>query len=298
MKVKLTDQMGNMKIVEFSEFETYGIKVDPLNNIELSDKNVADGGHNGQRIKAEVKVAIGNNQETYSGETPTALTVNKDQSAQPTDVLAANQGDKATTTVKGKATAGAKVEVKNAASDVIGTVDKVPADGEFQVEVTKQAEKAKVTVTATESGKIESAPQEATVMRDKNSDWKDDKGGNVDIEKPVVDPVKVGDESVKVQTPGDGITKISVKDEKGNTIDVVKDGDVWKVDEKPVEKDGNKLVIPTKDKQLEFGPNETVEITNHDAEGNEGKTIVATKPANLNQWKIQKLIQYQQKQQR
>ncbi|MUP49110.1 hypothetical protein C3L57_07930, partial [Veillonellaceae bacterium M2-8] len=75
MTVLLTDQMGNMKIVDFSEFETYGITVKPLNNIELSDKNVADGGHNVQKIKAEVKVTIGNNQETYSGETPTALEV-------------------------------------------------------------------------------------------------------------------------------------------------------------------------------------------------------------------------------
>ena len=281
MKVLLTDQMGNMKIVEFSEFETYGIKVDPLNNIELSDKSVADGGHNGKKIKAEVKVTIGNSQETYSDETPTALEVNKDQSAQPTDVLAANQGDKTTTTVKGKATPGAKVEVKNAKGEVIGTVKKVDDTGKFEVEVTKQADKAKVKVTATEPGKTESAPQEATVFRDKDGNWKDDKGGKVEIEKPIVDPIKVGDESVKVKIPGEGITKITVKDEKGKTIDVVKDGDDWKVDGKTVEKDGTKLVIPTKDKNLDFGPNELVEITNHDAEGNEGKTVVATKPASL-----------------
>ena len=281
MKVLLTDQMGNMKIVDFSEFETYGITVKPLNNIELSDKNVADGGNNGQKIKAEVKVTIGNNQETYSGETPTALEVNKDQSAQPTDVEAANQGTKTTTTVRGKATPGAKVEVKNANGQVIGTVDQVPANGEFQVEVTKQADKAKVKVTATEPGKAESAPQEAKVFRDKNGDWKDDKGGKVEIEKPVVDPIKVGDESVKVKIPGEGITKITVKDEKGKTIDVVKDGNDWKVDGKIVGKDGDKLVIPTKDKGLDFGAYEKVEITNHDDEGNEGKIVVATKPANL-----------------
>lgn len=281
MKVLLTDQMGNMKIVEFSEFQTYGIKVDPLNNIELSDKNVADGGHNGKKIKAEVKVAVGNSEKTYSGETPTALVVNKDQSAQPTDVEAANQGTKTTTTVRGKATPGAKVEVKNANGQVIGTVDQVPANGEFQVEVTKQSDKAKVKVIATEPGKAESAPQEAKVFRDKNGDWKDDKGGKVEIEKPVVDSIKVGDESVKVKIPGEGITKITVKDEKGKTIDVVKDGNDWKVDGKIVGKDGDKLVIPTKDKGLDFGAYEKVEITNHDDEGNEGKIVVATKPANL-----------------
>ena len=274
MKVKLTDQMGNMKLVEFSKFEDYDIKVSPLNKTELSDKN------NGQKIKAEVKVAIGNNQETYSGETPTGLVVNKDRSAQPTDIFAANQGDKTTTTVKGKAIPGAKVEVKNAKGDVIGTVNQVPNNGEFQVEVTKQAEKAKIYVTAMEEGKTESAPQEATVIRDKDGDWKED-GGKVELEKPVVDTIKVGDETVKVKTPGDGIIKITVKDENGKTIDVVKDGNDWKVDGKAVGKDGNKLVIPTKDKNLNFGPNETVEITNQDAEGNEGKTVVATKPANL-----------------
>lgn len=281
MKVLLTDQMGNMKIVEFSEFGTYGITVNPLNKTELSYKNAADRGNNGQKIKAEVKVVIGNNQETYSGETPTALEVNKDQSAQPTDVEAANQGTKTTTTVRGKATPGAKVEVKNPNGQVIGTVDQVPANGEFQVEVTKQADKAKVKVTATEPGKAESAPQEAKVFRDKNGDWKDDKGGKVEIEKPVVDPIKVGDESVKVKIPGEGITKITVKDEKGKTIDVVKDGNDWKVDGKIVGKDGDKLVIPTKDKGLDFGAYEKVEITNHDDEGNEGKIVVATKPANL-----------------
>lgn len=281
MKVLLTDQMGNMKIVEFSEFQTYGIKVDPLNNIELSDKNVSDGGHNGKKIKAEVKVAVGNSEKTYSGETPTALVVNKDQSAQPTDVEAANQGTKTTTTVRGKATPGAKVEVKNAKGEVIGTVEKVGNKGEFEVEVTKQADKAKVKVTATEPGKAESAPQEAKVFRDKNGDWKDDKGGKVEIEKPVVDPIKVGDESVKVKIPGEGITKITVKDEKGKTIDVVKDGNDWKVDGKIVGKDGDKLVIPTKDKGLDFGAYEKVEITNNDDEGNEGKIVVATKPANL-----------------
>lgn len=281
MKVLLTDQMGNMKIVEFSEFGTYGITVNPLNKTELSYKNVADRGNNGQKIKAEVKVVIGNNQETYSGETPTALEVNKDQSAQPTDVEAANQGTKTTTTVRGKATPGAKVEVKNPNGQVIGTVDQVPANGEFQVEVTKQADKAKVKVTATEPGKAESAPQEAKVFRDKNGDWKDDKGGKVEIEKPVVDPIKVGDESVKVKIPGEGITKITVKDEKGKTIDVVKDGNDWKADGKIVGKDGDKLVIPTKDKGLDFGAYEKVEITNHDDEGNEGKIVVATKPANL-----------------
>lgn len=281
MKVLLTDQMGNMKIVDFSEFETYGITVNPLNNIELSDKNVADRGHNGQKIKAEVKVAVGNSEKTYSGETPTALEVNKDQSAQPTDVEAANQGTKTTTTVRGKATPGAKVEVKNANGQVIGTVKKVDDTGKFEVEVTKQDDKAKVKVTATEPGKAESAPQEAKVFRDKNGDWKDDKGGKVEIEKPVVDPIKVGDESVKVKIPGEGITKITVKDEKGKTIDVVKYGNDWKVDGKIVEKDGDKLVIPTKDKGLDFGAYEKVEITNHDDEGNEGKIVVATKPANL-----------------
>lgn len=103
----------------------------------------------------------------------------------------------------------------------------------------------------------------------------------VEIEKPVVDPIKVGDESVKVKIPGEGITKITVKDEKGKTIDVVKDGNDWKVDGKIVGKDGDKLVIPTKDKGLDFGAYEKVEITNHDDEGNEGKIVVATKPANL-----------------
>lgn len=291
MKVKLTDQMGNMKIVEFSNFEDYGITVNPLNNIELSDKEVADGGNNGQKIKATINVTIGNSQKTYSDETPTALTVNKDQSAQPTDVDAANQGKTPTETkIKGKAKKGDTINIY-APGQVPGkdtpikTVKVTNDDGTFETSVRTNENKpydvgTKFNVTAIEPGKTESAPQEAKVFRDKNGDWKDD-AGKVELEKPIVDPIKVGDTSVKVQTPGEGITKITVKDEKGKTIEVVKDGDDWKVDGKAVQKDGTKLIIPTKDKNLDFGPNELVDITNHDAEGNEGKTVVATKPANL-----------------
>ena len=295
MKVKLTDQMGNMKIVEFSEFVKYGITVSPVNNIELSDKEVADGGNNGQKIKAEVKVTIDNNQVTYPGETPTALTVNKDQSAKPTDVTAANQGDDNFTKVRFKAADGAKIKIYKAddakkTNLINGTlVAGTGKDAGYLIATlnTKLPEGTLIEITSQETGKSESSPEEAKVVRDKNGDWKDD-AGNIKLTAPDFEDVKVGDKSVKVEIPTDpSITKIIVQDQAGNEVEATKEMEgeepnkkaVWKVNGKPVEKDG-KLDITT-DPTLKFGSNQIVKVIVKDAENNEGSKTKAVQPANL-----------------
>lgn len=295
MKVLLTDQMGNKKIVKFSEFTNYGITVSPVNNIELSDKEVADGGNNGQKIKAEVKVTIDNNQVTYPGETPTALTVNKDQSAKPTDVTAANQGDDNFTKVRFKAADGAKIKIYKAddakkTNLINGTlVAGTGKDAGYFIATlnTKLPEGTLIEITSQETGKSESSPEEAKVVRDKNGDWKDD-AGNIKLTAPDFEDVKVGDKSVKVEIPTDqSITKIIVQDQAGNEVEATKEMEgeepnkkpVWKVNGKPVEKDG-KLDITT-DPTLKFGPNQIVKVIVKDAENNEGSKTKAVQPANL-----------------
>ena len=120
----------------------------------------------------------------------------ENKSAKPTDVKAMNQNiekdgivtDKAkdTTTVTGKAPAESTVIIKNAAGQEIGKVEKVPANGEFTVEVKKQADGAVITATAIEKGKTEnevSDPAEATVIRDANNNGKDDEKEKIDFAK-------------------------------------------------------------------------------------------------------------------
>ena len=279
MKVKLTDQMDNMKIVEFSEFETYGITVSPLNNIELSDKNVADGGNNGQKIKAEVKVAIGNNQETYSGETPTALEVNKDQTAKPTDVTAANQGTDPATKVRFKAADGAAIKIYKAddatktnliaGKPVKGTGDN---EGYFIATLnTKLDEGTLIEITAQKTGEKESSPEQAKVIRDKNSNWEG--GKTINLSAPVISPIREKDEKVTVNAPKaeDKIQTIVVEDPNGNSVTLVKDtaDKTWKVkDSNPevtvTEKDG-KIEIPV-DGKLPLKDRDLIKVTFKDGE--------------------------------
>ncbi|MFM9412788.1 Ig-like domain-containing protein [Peptococcus simiae] len=197
--------------------------------------------------------------------------------AVPTELQAANQGATPTETViKGKAPskdAIIKIYNKNGEVTPKGKVT-MKEDGRFEVKVDKQEDNSVITVTATETGKKESPRADAKVIRDKNSDWKED-GGNIKLNVPNVEPIKAGAEQVVVDKPtDDSITTIIVKDQAGKTVEIKMNGDTW-----PGEKDG-KITIPTKDK-LTFGPNQTVEIKVKDNEGNEGTKTLATQPADL-----------------
>ena len=279
MKVLLTDQMGNKKIVEFSEFEDYGIKVSPLNNIELSDKNVADGGNNGQKIKAEVKVAVGNNQVTYSGETPTALEVNKDQTAKPTDVTAANQGTDSATKVRFKAADGAAIKIYKAddntkANLIAGTpVAGTGKDAGYLIATlnTKLPEGTLIEITAQKTGERESSPEQAKVIRDKNSNWEG--GRTIKLSTPVISQIRENDKTVTVNAPKaeDKIQTIIVEDPNGNSVTLVKDtaDKTWKVkDSNPevtvTEKDG-KIEIPV-DGKLPLKDRDLIKVTFKDGE--------------------------------
>ncbi|MEJ8752475.1 Ig-like domain-containing protein [Lagierella sp. ICN-221743] len=290
MKVLLTDQMGNKKIVEFAKFEEYGIKVSPLNNIELSDKDVADGGNNGQKIKAEVKVAVGNSEITYPGETPTALEVNKDQTAKPTDVTAANQGADSVTKVRFKAAKGAIIKIykaddTNKANLIDGTpVAGTDKDAGYLIATLKEKlpEGTLIEITAQETGKKESSPEQARVIRDKNSNWEG--GKTIKLSTPVISQIREKDKNVTINAPKaeDKIKTIEVTD-GAKTVTLVKDtaAKTWKVkDSKPevkvTEKDG-KIEIPV-DGKLTLKAGELIKVTFKDGEdpANEAfdKTVV------------------------
>lgn len=290
MKVLLTDQMGNKKIVEFAKFEEYGIKVSPLNNIELSDKDVADGGNNGQKIKAEVKVAVGNSEITYPGETPTALEVNKDQTAKPTDVTAANQGTDSVTKIRFKAAKGAIIKIykaddTNKANLIDGTpVAGTDKDAGYLIATLKEKlpEGTLIEITARETGKKESSPEQARVIRDKNSNWEG--GKTIKLSTPVISQIREKDKNVTINAPKaeDKIKTIEVTD-GAKTVTLVKDtaAKTWKVkDSKPevkvTEKDG-KIEIPV-DGKLTLKAGELIKVTFKDGEdpANEAfdKTVV------------------------
>ncbi|MFM9412792.1 Ig-like domain-containing protein [Peptococcus simiae] len=281
MKVLLTDGNDNKMIVEFSQFAEYGIKVEPVDNAELSSKDKADGGHNGLKIKATKTFNKDNQQVKLEGETPTALTVNKDRTAQPTDVTAANIGEETKTKVRFKAPTGATIKItKDGATGNLIEGTPVAGDGDnagYLVATLseKLPEGTKIQITAAETGKTESAPQEATVIRDKDGNWKPDTSAK--LTKPEISPVRENDEKVIVDAPNaeDKIQTIEVADQAGNTVTLVKDttdatGKTWKVGGSDPEvkikanSDG-KLEIPVKGK-LPLNDRDTIKVTFKDGE--------------------------------
>ncbi|MBU5670191.1 hypothetical protein KQI68_10150 [Peptoniphilus sp. MSJ-1] len=279
LKVLLTDVNGNKKLFTYNhddntEFTKAGLSVDYKQGTKLtSDDNDK---------KLTVTLDTTNNKfatETINGETPTALKVNPDQTAQPTDVIAANQGDKKVTTVKGKATKGSEIKIVDELGNSLlpeGTSIKVGDNGEFETDLSKQLNPGeKVFVTATEPGKTESSKVEAKVFRDKNSDGKPDTGAK--LTKPEISPIRENDENVIVDAPNaeDKIKTITVEDQNGNAITLTRDeadksGKKWKVEgsnpEATVTENSNgKLVIPVKD-TLPLNDRDQIKVTFKDGE--------------------------------
>lgn len=96
-----------------------GLSVDLKQNTELSakdyDTQTAKDGHNGRKL--EVTLDTTENTavtEAITGEIPTALVVNKDQTAKPTDVTAANLGSDTATKVRFKAAEGTAIKIYKA----------------------------------------------------------------------------------------------------------------------------------------------------------------------------------------
>lgn len=288
LKVLVTDVNGNKKIFTYrhadnTEFTKAGLSVDLKQGTELSSKDynaqTAKDGHNGRKLVVTLDTT-GNTQvtEAITGQTPTALTVNKKQSAQPTDVVAANQGDATVTKVKGKATKDAVIKITDDNGQSLlpeGTTVKANDQGDFTADLNKLLNPgAKVFVTATEAGKSESPKAETSVIRDKDGNWKPDTGSK--LSTPVIDPIRENDEKVVVAAPkaGDKIQTIEVSDQNGKTVRLTKDsadktGKTWTVEgsdpaEKVTEKDG-KLEIPVKG-TLPLNDRDQIKVTFKDGE--------------------------------
>lgn len=287
LKVLVTDVNGNQKIFTYkhdanTEFTNAGLSVDLKQNTELSSKDynaqTAKDGHNGRKLIVTLDTT-GNTQVTdaITGQTPTALTVNKNQSAQPTDVVAANQGDATVTKVKGKATKDAEIKITDANGNSLlpdGKTIKADANGDFNADLNKLLDPGiKVLVTATEPGKSESPKAETPVIRDKDGNWEADTGSK--LSTPVIDPIREKDEKVVVEAPtaGDKIQTIEVSDQNGKTVRLTKDpddktGKTWKVDgsnDTVKENNEGKLEIPVKDK-LPLNDRDQIKVTFKDGE--------------------------------
>lgn len=289
LKVLVTDVNGNQKIFTYNskgnkEFTDAGLSVDLKQDTELSSKDynaqTAKDGHNGRKLVVTLDTTGNTSAEkAIRGETPTALTVNKNQSAQPTDVVAANQGDATVTKVKGKATKGAEIKITDANGNSLlsdGKTIKADANGDFNADLNKLLDpETKVFVTATEPGKSESPKAETTVIRDKDGNWKADTGSK--LSTPVIDPIREKDEKVVVAAPkaDDKIQTIEVSDQNGKTVTLTKDpadttGKTWIVEgsdqaEKVVENNEGKLEIPVKDK-LPLNDRDQIKVTFKDGE--------------------------------
>ena len=288
LKVLVTDVNGNKKIFTYrhadnTEFTKAGLSVDLKQGTELSSKDynaqTAKDGHNGRKLVVTLDTT-GNTQvtEAITGQTPTALTVNKNQSAQPTDVVAANQGDATVTKVKGKATKDAEIKITDDSGQSLlpkGTTIKADAKGDFTVDLNKLLNPGtKVFVTATEPGKSESPKAETPVIRDKDGNWKADTGAK--LSTPVIDPIREKDEKVVVTAPTaeDKIQTIEVSDQNGKTVTLTKDpadttGKTWKVDgsnpEVKVKEENGKIAIPVKG-TLPLNDRDQIKVTFKDGE--------------------------------
>lgn len=230
----------------------------PIKDLELTEKE-----HDGKAI--DVKVG------EKTGSTNQKLEVKQLQTPTPTIKFAANQntvgsdGSTPTGTAKQKTTV--KFTVKNKPTTVyfkytvngetkeesfyIGADDELTKAVDLQVKLPVGTE---VKVLAKDADKTLSEAATAKVVRDANNDGTPD--DKTPVGKATIDPIKAQSEKITVK-PADNATELVIKetDKSGNTpadskeITVKKDSNGnWTIDGKSVEKDGDKLVIPTKDK--------------------------------------------------
>ena len=275
LRVLIKDVYGNQKIFTYNskdnkEFTDAGLSVNYKQNDMLSNND------NGKKLT--VTLDTKDNKEVdkaITGETPTALTVNKMQSAKPTDLAAANQGDAKVTKVKGKAVSGAEIKVTDKNGNNLlpdNTTVKADSNGDFTADLNKLLDPGtKVYFTATEPGKTESPKEEETVIRDKDGNWKADTGSK--LSTPVIDSIREKDEKVVVEAPKaeDKIKTIEVSDQNGNTVKLTKDdtGNTWTVvgsdPTVKVREEAGKIAIPVKDK-LPLNDRDQIKVTFKDGE--------------------------------
>ncbi|MBS5915279.1 MAG: hypothetical protein KIB49_00545 [Clostridiales bacterium] len=203
------------------------------------------------------------------------LTVSMTKTNQPTDLVAANQGENPTETkIKGKAQKGDTVKIYvPGQKDPIATVEVTNDDGTFETSVSKENKPydvgTKFNVTATAVDKEESSPQEVKVIKDVNGDWKDDDAADQKTATPSAKALNVGKDP-KVTTitgkaeanakvvakVGDTVVGEATADNNGDyTIEATKTG---KADGGALNKDTEVKVTAQVDKKLVSDPTATV----------------------------------------
>lgn len=231
-------------------------------NKPIKDLALTENDHNGKAIDVKVGDKVGSTNQK--------LEVKQLQTPTPTIEFAANQNTvgstgQATETAKQKTTVKFTVKNKPTTVYVRYTVNGAAKEESFDIGANDDATKtadlqvklpvgAEVQVLAKDADKTLSKAATATVVRDANND------GTADNKTPVgktkIDPIKAQSESITVK-PADNATELVIKetDKSGNTPEGSKEITVkkgtdgnWTIDGKTVEKDGDKLVIPTKDK--------------------------------------------------
>ena len=291
LKVLVKDENGNQKIFTYNhannaEFTNAGLTTDLAQDAVLSakdyDANTTPLGHNGRKIKVTLTLAnTGTATNEFNGETPTALTVKQVQTAKVTDVVAANQGNDAVTKVRFKAVDDATIKIYKADdANKANLIDGKPVagtgkDAGYLIATLKEKlpEGTWIEITAKQEDKLESSPEQAQVIRDKNSKW--EAGKSVSLTAPVIDPIREHDEKVTITAPkaDDKIQTIEVSDGT-KTVTLTKDatdteGKTWKVvgsdqAEKVTEKDG-KLEIPVNG-TLPLNDRDQIKVTFKDGE--------------------------------
>ena len=212
------------------------------------------------------------------------LTVSMTKTPQPTDLVAANQGENPTkTNIKGKAQKGDTVKIyAPGQKDPIATVEVTNDDGTFETSVSKENKPydvgTKFNVTATAVDKDESSPQEVKVIKDVNGDWKNDDDANQKTATPTAKAFNVGKDPK--------VTTITGKDEAGakvvakvgetivGTVTADNNGDykieatkTGKTDGGALDKDTEVKVTAQVDKKLVSDPTATVVKIDKDGNG-------------------------------
>lgn len=229
----------------------------------IKDLALTEKDHDGKAI--DVKVG------GKTGSTNQKLEVKQLQTPTPTIEFAANQntvgsdGSTPTGTAKQKTTVKFTVENKPTTVYVKYTVNGEAKEESFDIGANDEATKtvdlavklpvgAEVKVLAKDADKTLSEAATAKVVRDANNDGTPD--DKTPVGKATIDPIKAQSEKITVK-PADNATELVIKetDKSGNPVEgstpitVTKDKDGnWKIGDTPVEKDGDKLVIPTKNK--------------------------------------------------
>ena len=222
-------------------------------------------------LKANVKLTVNGDNEFIGWSKPDDYTVvnsveidaqYKGGQTNTPSATALNVGKDNFTTIKGKTEAGAKVVAK-VNGEVVGEAE-ANKDGDYIIKATtkdgkKLPENTEVIVTAQKAPMSESAPQTTTVLTDANGDGKAD-GDLQAPAQPKLDSPRTKDTQVTMKAPREPdankiIVKVTEADNKFvTTVEVIKEGDTWKVDGKPLTVDDtDRISIPLPNTELKEG---------------------------------------------